>query len=75
MFPVSSEAMEGLHLFHEMPKSTAQSPLGAGFLSEQFDARTKQALVATKWKIPQLFQLSALPCCLFSFLDATLNGG
>lgn len=43
--PLSNEAMEGAHLFHEMPKSTA-APTWA------HDTSTKQASVAQPTEMP-----------------------
>jgi hypothetical protein len=41
--PCSNEAMEGVHLFHEMPKSTAETHLGP----QDTGTKTKEASVAT----------------------------
>jgi hypothetical protein len=63
-----------------MPKSTAQkNPLGGAFSQSNFDAKTKEALVATQVENSKAFSIvGAFPAC-FSFsslvLDATLNGG
>lgn len=43
--PLSNEAMEGPHLFHEMPKSTAASTWA-------HDTSTKQASVAQPTEMP-----------------------
>lgn len=77
LFLVSSNAMEGLHLFHEMPKSTARNPLGASF--QTLDAKTKEASVATTEKIPKYVYSTVGPfrrlLPFFFVLDSTLNGG